>query len=208
MLSTSSGGSSQGVIDSVVTLREDLRHALRALLETEQSGGLSTPWRRAIQERCLVLGIRLANVSDDLDLLSTPYDPGAFADRHEIDFQAEAAYLRMLFPEIGVTVVAGSDLGARINRPMLRQILRNLVGDAIRRGRGRLLVYVTRDGTSVTMRVSEPGPPDSHELSIVALLVRAHGGTLGRDDISDALLVSLPSPSLVTSSPSKLRRTS
>ena len=208
MLRTSSGGCRYGVIDSVVTQRDGLRRSLRSLRDLGEPGELSPPLASAIHERRRILSLKLANVADDLYVLSVPYDARASTDRHEIDFRDEAAYCRMLFPEIAVSLEVGRDLSIRVNRPVLRQILRNLVGNALRRGCARLVVHVTDEGSSVTLRVSDPGPRDGHEMHIVELLVRAHGGSMGHDETSDAFLISLPCPTFVTSSRAELRQTS
>ena len=89
VISTSSGGCRYGVIDSVVTQREELRRSLRSLLDVGEPDELSAPLTCAIQERRRILSLRLANVAEDLLVLSIPYDSPAFMDRHEIDFRDE-----------------------------------------------------------------------------------------------------------------------
>jgi signal transduction histidine kinase len=90
-----------------------------------------------------------------------------------------------------------------IDRLSLRRIVRNLVGNAVEAGAGRVEVRVGPTATGVEIEVADSGPgfgdqpvaPESLGLSIVAELAAAAGGAtdLGTSDLGGAgITVTLP----------------
>ena len=110
----------------------------------------------------------------------------------DIDLQTMVAESAALFPDLQVHLECTPDLHVRGDARRLRQILGNLFSNAQRRGSRPLYLYAADEGRTMRLRVRDPGPWDGHQMFIVDLLVRAHGGRTSHDEISESLILSLP----------------
>jgi signal transduction histidine kinase len=139
-----------------------------------------------------VLGRRIALLADDLALVSH-LDPHAPRLVHEdVDLEAVLDECATLFPDLPVHLESAPGLVVRVDVRRLRQILSNLMRNAQRRGSRPLHLYASDEGRTVRLRVRDPGPRHGHEMFIVDLLVRAHGGRTSHDAVSQSFVVSFP----------------
>jgi signal transduction histidine kinase len=149
---------------------------------------------------------RLGKLVDDLLLLARADERGIRPHQEEVDLD-EIAEAERARPTDGsaVTEVRAAHVRVVGDRGQLVRVLRNLVDNAHRHARERVLVSVARDGDEAVMQVADDGPgiPEADwarvferfvrlddararadggsglGLAIVAEVVAAHGGTVG-----------------------------
>jgi signal transduction histidine kinase len=148
---------------------------------------------------------RLNNLVDGLILLARADERGLQPRREEVDLD-EVAELERGRPAEGAVVAEVRAVPVRVigDRGQLARVVRNLVDNARRHARSRVLVTVGRDGNTAVLEVSDDGPgvPQADRarvferfvrlddararadggsglgLAIVAEVVAAHGGTV------------------------------
>ncbi|TWF77829.1 signal transduction histidine kinase [Pseudonocardia hierapolitana] len=155
---------------------------------------------------------RLNNLVEGLILLARADERGLQPRREEVDLD-EVAELERGRPADGVVVAEVRAVPVRVigDRGQLARVVRNLVDNARRHARSRVLVTVGRDGDTAVLEVSDDGAgvPESDRarvferfvrlddarartdggsglgLAIVAEVVAAHGGTVEVTDGPD-----------------------
>jgi signal transduction histidine kinase len=155
---------------------------------------------------------RLNNLVDGLILLARADERGLQPRREEVDLD-EVAELERGRPTEGAVVAEVRAVPVRVigDRGQLARVVRNLVDNARRHARSRVLVTVGRDGDRAVLEVSDDGPgvPQADRarvferfvrlddararadggsglgLAIVAEVVAAHGGTVEVTDGPD-----------------------
>jgi signal transduction histidine kinase len=135
--------------------------------------------------------------------------------RERLDMKQQLAECAACFPDLDLRVECPPELTVHADSLRLQQVLTNLVRNAQKHGAEPVLISVSGDDSTVTIRVSDSGPgvlPDfvphlfdrytqgggitggsGLGLSVVRDLVRAHGGEVWYDAASCAFVVTLPS---------------
>ena len=181
-----------GVLASVKREMRGALAGLQVLLDALEDDATSSDLRWRMRAHTRVLTRRLSLLSQDLHLVSD-LDPHTPRLAHQdIDLQTMVAESAALFPDLQVHLECTPDLHVRGDARRLRQILGNLFSNAQRRGSRPLYLYAADEGRTMRLRVRDPGPWDGHQMFIVDVLVRAHGGRTSHDEISESLILSLP----------------
>ncbi|WP_343943928.1 sensor histidine kinase, partial [Pseudonocardia zijingensis] len=186
----------------------DASHELRSPLATIATG--LELMQNGTVDRSTITALRgeaarLNNLVEGLILLARADERGLKPRREEVDLD-EVAELERGRPADGQVVAEVRAVPVRVvgDRGQLARVVRNLVDNARRHARSRVLVTVGRDGDSAVLEVSDDGPgvPQSERarvferfvrlddararadggsglgLAIVAEVVAAHGGSV------------------------------
>ena len=193
MLGTGSGRHGRHRV--VASVKHEMQGALvglHVLLDALEDDTTPSELRWRMRAHTRVLTRRLGLLSQDLHLVSE-LDPHTPRLVHEdVDLETMVAESAALFPGLEVHLQCTPDLHVRADVRRLRQVLGNLMSNAQRRGSRPLHLYAADEGRTMRLRVRDPGPRDGHQMFIVDLLVRAHGGRTSHDEISESLILSLP----------------
>ena len=144
---------------------------------------------------------RIQSESTPLDLQTVPVRPL---------LEEVVRRLHDFRPTVGIEIVAGDEVQcvARVDRLLFRRAIQNLVSNALRYARGRIVIRYSHEGSATLVEVCDDGPgvpPEQHEqimqpffhgddhgdkesggvglgLAIVRRIVALHGGTITIDD--------------------------
>lgn len=215
----------QFVADASHELRTPLT-SIRGYAELFRAGGIGPPDVPATFARVEGESQRMAGLVDDLLLLAR-LDQQRPLDREPVDLLALAndvvQGVRIAFPNRTVKLAASGDEVPVVvgDEARLRQVIANIVANAVKYTDGAIEVRVRGDGAAVLVSVADHGPgiPEADKarvferfhrgeasrtrsaggtglgLSIVAAIVKAHGGTVTvRDNPGGGVVfeVSLP----------------
>ncbi|GAA5121984.1 sensor histidine kinase [Pseudonocardia adelaidensis] len=193
----------------------DASHELRSPLATIATG--LELMQNGTVDRSTITALRgetarLNNLVEGLILLARADERGLRPRREEVDLD-EVAELERGRPADGAVVAEVRAVPVRVvgDRGQLARVVRNLVDNARRHARSRVLVTVGRDGDTAVLEVSDDGPGVPHSerarvferfvrlddararadggsglgLAIVAEVVAAHGGSVEVTDGPD-----------------------
>jgi len=166
----------------IATIAHELRTPLTAVVGfaqilTDPNSGLSASERLELVQTIADEGVDLTNIIDDL-LVAAKAEAGTLTViRVEVDLRAQVAQvlesLGQAMMEIDFT---GEPVRVSGDPARIRQILRNLVTNAVRYGGDQIRVSVSSDPSAAQVTVIDKGPgvPDEDQAAIFEPYQRAH----------------------------------
>ena len=218
------------VSDTAHELRSPIA-SIRAQLEVALDHPDSQDWRQTATD-VLADTLRLARLAEDLLALARLDERGRPRQARELDLAALAAgeVARYTDARVPVLLTEGQPGPVTGDPDGLRRMLGNLIDNAVRYGRSRVGVTVTRDGRNVRLVVADDGPgiPGADRervfgrftrldagrsrdgadgggaglgLAIVRATAEAHGGSVCLEDAEPGLRAVVLLPGRATSRP-------
>ena len=166
--------------DVMADVRDDMRApllGLEALLDALAGGRLSPEVTRRMQGQSRVLARRVSLLVEDLALVGTPPAHSLPLALRVLELDQQLADCAASFPDMLIRIEGDRGLQVRADVLRIQQICANLMRNAQRTGGRPVTIRASGQDDLVALRVSEAGPRDGYELSIVDRLVEAHGGT-------------------------------
>lgn len=169
--------------DFIATIAHELRTPLTAVVGfaqvLQEEGSALSPADRAEMMRILVdQGIDLTNIIDDLLVVAKAEAGTLTVTRVQVDLRAQAAQvLESLGHEaVGNIKFTGSSTHTTGDPDRVRQILRNLISNALRYGGKRIRVSVSSDDSTAQVIVADNGTgvPAEDQETIFQPYRRAH----------------------------------
>lgn len=180
--------------EAMAVVRDEMRApllGLEALLDALGGAPLSREVSERMQSQSRVLARRVSLLIEDLALVSRQDLSAIPMDVEVLDLDAELAACAESFPDVFFRVDGDTGLQVRADRLRVQQICANLMRNSQRQGGRPVTIKVSGRAGFVSLVVSNAGPPDSHELGIVRMLVEAHGGRASHD-VPGSLTLTLP----------------
>lgn len=164
----------------VAVVRDDMRApllGLEALLDALAGGELSPEATERMQGHSRVLARRVSLLVEDLALVAMPPAQSVPLTMRVLELDQQLAECAGSFPDMVIRVEGEKDLRVLGDALRIQQICANLMRNAQRTGDRPVVIRVSGKQDFVSLRVTDAGPRDGYELSIVKRLVEAHGGT-------------------------------
>jgi len=178
----------------MAVVRDDMRApllGLEAVLDALAGGRFSPEVTERMHGHSRVLARRVSMLVEDLALVATPLAHTPPLSVRTLELDQQLAECAASFPDMVIHVTGDRRLLVRADALRVQQICANLMRNAQRSSGRPVTIRVSGLHDLVSLRVSDAGPRDGYELSIVKRLVEAHGG-MTVHDVSGAFTFTLP----------------
>jgi signal transduction histidine kinase len=178
----------------MAVVRDDMRGpllGLEALLDALAGGALSPEVTEQMHGHSRVLARRVSLLVEDLALVATPPADCVPLTLRVLELDQQLAECAASFPDMVIRVEGDKDLLVRGDALRVQQICANLMRNAQRTGGRPVVIRASGQPDLVSLRVTDAGPRDGYELSIVKRLVEAHGG-MTTHEVSGSFVFTLP----------------
>jgi len=178
----------------LAVVRDDMRGpllGLEALLDALAGGALPPEVTERMHGHSRVLARRVSLLVEDLALVATPHAQSLPLTVRVLELDHQLAECAESFPDMVIRLEGEKNLRVRGDALRIQQICANLMRNAQRTGGRPVVIRVSGGHDSVSLRVTDAGPRDGYELSIVKRLVEAHGG-MTTHEVGGSFVFTLP----------------
>lgn len=166
-------------MEAFAVVRDELRApllGLEALVDALAGRPLPQEVTERMHDHARVLARRVSLLIEDLAVVAAPGPDAIPVDLRVLDLDEELAECAASFPDMVIRIEGDTGLRVHADSLRLQQICANLVRNAHRTDCRPVSIRATGRSDYVSLQVSEAGPPDSHEIGIVRLLVQVQRG--------------------------------
>jgi signal transduction histidine kinase len=178
----------------LAVVRDDMRTpllGLEALVDALADGSQSPEVTERMHGHSRVLARRVSLLVEDLALVANTSADTLPLTLRVLELDHQLAECAASFPDMVIHVAGETGLLVRGDALRIQQICANLMRSAQRTGGRPVTIRVSGEADFVTLRVTDAGPRDGYELSIVNRLVEAHGG-VAVHEVGGSFVFTLP----------------